>query len=152
MSMRSARALVGLLSVCGASGCGGLERVHECQEVIEAVNAGLSELQVQVPDAGANAEAYTQIANGYDALGKRLAALAPKDQTLAKAVAAYLEIPQRAAERSRAYSEALTAPANSKKLRVERQARLTRIRTDAQTDLTREAQAVRKLNAVCHPQ
>jgi hypothetical protein len=152
MSLQSPRILLGLLSLCGAPGCGALERVHDCQEVIDTVNGGLSELDLQVPDAGDSANAYSQIADVYDALGKRLDALTPKDPALVKAVAGYREITQRAAERSRSYAEALGAPGGSKRARVERQTRLGRIRSEAQADLTREAQAVRKLNAACHPQ
>jgi DNA-binding PucR family transcriptional regulator len=152
MSLRSLLSTVCFLSFCGAPGCGMLERAHECQAVIETVNTSLSDLQVQVPDAGESADAYTQIAGAYDALGKRLEALAPKDPTLAKAIAGYQEITQHAAERSRAYSEALLAPGGSRQERGDKRARLSRIRADAQADLTREAQAVRKLNAVCHPQ
>jgi hypothetical protein len=152
MSLRSVFSSIGLLASCGPLGCGALERAHECQAVIETVNSGLSDLQLQVPDAGENADAYIQIAGAYDALGKRLAELTPKDTTLAKAIAGYQEITQHAAERSRAYSEALAAPAGSRQERGDKRARLSRIRTEAQADLTREAQAVRKLNAVCHPQ
>jgi hypothetical protein len=152
MSLQSPMILLGLLSLCGAPGCGALERVHDCQDVIDTVNSGLAELELQVPDAGDSAGAYSQIADVYDALGKRLDTLTPKDPALAKALAGYREITQRASERSRAYAEALAAPGGSKKLRVDKQARLGRIRTEAQADLTREAQAVRKVNAVCHPQ
>jgi hypothetical protein len=152
MSRPSPRVILGLLSLCGAPGCGALERVHDCQGVIDTVNTGLSELDIQLPDAGASSGAYSQIADAYDALGKRLDALTPKDPALAKAVAGYREITQRAAERSRNYAQALGAPGGSKKQRVEKQAQLGRIRAEAQADLTREAQAVRKLNAVCHPQ
>jgi len=71
---------------------------------------------------------------------------------LAKALDGYREVTDRAAKNSRSYAEALAARARSKKERADQSARLTRIRTQAQTDLSREAQVVRKLNAVCHPQ
>ncbi len=143
-------ALALLLAV--APGCGAVKRVNECQAVIETVNSGLSELHLEVPDAGASASAYAHIADGYDALGKRLSELAPRDNTLAKAMDSYREVTDRAAKQSRAYSEALSTPAHGKRDRTDKNARLTRIRAQAQTDLAREAQAVRKLNAACHPQ
>jgi hypothetical protein len=133
------------------SGCGAVKRVHECQGVIETVNAGLEELNVQLPDAGASAEAYAQIADAYDALGKRLDALAPSDTILAKAVEGYRELTDRAAKQSRSYSEALAVVPRSKKERTDKEARLTRIRTQAKAEVAKEATVVRKLNAVCHP-
>jgi hypothetical protein len=146
------RALACLLLALPAYGCGAIKRVHECEGVIGTVNDGLSELHVQVPDAGQDSLIYTHIADGYDALGKRLDALAPTDGALAKAVSGYREVTERAAKSSRAYAEALATPAGSRKERNDRQARLGRIRTQAQADLARESQAVKKLNAVCHPQ
>jgi ribonuclease D len=151
MSPVSTKAIT-LLFLSGTLGCGAVKRVHECKAVIEAVNDGVGELHLQVPDAGTSAASYAAIADGYDALGQRLARLAPSDPTLAKALESYRELTQRAAKTSRAYSEALAAPGSSKRLRVEKQARLDRIRAEAQSDVSREALVVRKLNGVCHPQ
>ena len=81
----------------------------------------------------------------------RLDALAPSDATLAKAVESYREVTDRAAKQSRSYSEALAVMPKSKKERTDKEARLTRIRTQAKADAAKEATAVRKLNAVCHP-
>jgi hypothetical protein len=133
------------------SGCGAVKRVHECQGVVEIVNGGLEDLHVQVPDAGTSAEAYSQIADAYDTLGKRLGALAPSDTTLAKAVESYRDLTERAAKQSRSYSEALAAVPKSKKERTDKEARLTRIRSQATAEVAKEAAVVRKLNAVCHP-
>jgi predicted nucleic acid-binding Zn-ribbon protein len=132
-------------------GCGAVKRVHECQGVIETVNAGLEDLHVQVPDAGTSAEAYSQIASAYDALGKRLDAIAPSDTALAKAVEGYRELTERAAKQSRSYSEALAVVPKSRKERTDKEARLTRIRNQAKAEVAKEATVVRKLNAVCHP-
>jgi hypothetical protein len=151
MSPVSTKAIT-LLFLSGTLGCGAVKRVHECKAVIEAVNDGLGELHLQVPDAGTSAASYAAIADGYDALGQRLAGLAPSDPALAKALESYRELTQRAAKTSRAYSEALAAPGSSKRLRIEKQARLDRIRAEAQSDVSREALVVRKLNGVCHPQ
>lgn len=152
MPIRRVVALAAFASLWGAPGCGALERVRECEAVIEAVSSGLSELHVQIPDAGASASAYTRIAETYDALSQRLAGLQPRDAALAKALDTYREVAERAAARSRSYSEALSRRARTKKERTEKETRLTRIRSQAQAELSREAQAVRKLNAVCHPQ
>lgn len=140
-----------LLAIGVTSGCGAVKRVHECQGVIETVNAGLSDLHVQVPDAGASSDAYGQIADAYEALGKRLDQLAPSDSALAKALVSYREVTERAAKHSRSYAEALASSPRSRKERAEHEARLTRIRAQAKGDLTKEATVVRKLNAVCHP-
>jgi hypothetical protein len=142
---------IAALVLLGATGCGAIERVHECQAVIDAVNAGVGELQVQVPDAGSSPGAYKEIAEAYDALGKRLAELAPSDAALAKAVEGYRELAERAARQSRNYAEALAGVGRTKRERRDREARLTRIRNQAKADLSREATAIRKLNAVCHP-
>lgn len=150
MSCTCARVIAGLL-LLGAAGCGAVGRVHECQQVIDTVNAGLAELQVQVPDAGSSPAAYDEIANAYEALGKRLGEFSLSDGALAKAVASYRELMERAARQSRNYSEALAGSARSKRERRDKEARLTRIRTQAKTELAREATVVRKLNAVCHP-
>ena len=141
-----------LLFLSGTLGCGAVKRVHECKAVIEAVNGGLSELHLQVPDAGDSAASYAAIAAGYDALGQRLEQVAPSDPALAKALDGYRELAQRAAKNSRAYAQALAAPETSKKLRTDKLARLDRIRGEAQSDVSREALVVRKLNGVCHPQ
>jgi hypothetical protein len=150
MSCTCARAIARLL-LLSSMGCGVVERVNDCQEVIETVNAGLAELQVQVPDAGSSPAAYNEIADRYDALGKRLAELSPDDPALAKAVAGYRELAERAARQSRNYSEALAGATRSKRERRDKDARLSRIRSQAKTDLAREATVIRKLNAVCHP-
>jgi hypothetical protein len=150
MSCCCARAIAGLL-LLGMTGCGAVKRVRECQEVIETVNAGVAQLQVQVPDAGSSPAAYGEIAGAYEALGKRLSELSPSDGALAKAVASYQELMERAARQSRNYSEALAGAARSKRERRDKEARITRIRGQAKTDLAREATVVRKLNAVCHP-
>lgn len=152
MSSPGARALAALLVLFGAPSCGAVKRVHECQEVVEAVNTGLVDLHVEVPDAGASASAYRRIADDYDGLSKRVRALSPTDQQLAKALESYVEVTERAAKSSRAYAEALRARARTKKERADKDARITRIRTQAQADLSREAQVVRKLNSVCHLQ
>ena len=145
------RALASLLLLFGATGCGAVKRVHECQEVIETVNAGLADLHVRLPDAGASSSAYVEIAEAYEALGKRLDELAPSDAALARAVAGYRDLVERAARQSRNYSEALASDARSKRQRRDQEARLNRIRTQAKSDLAREATVIRKLNAVCHP-
>jgi hypothetical protein len=150
MSCTYTHALAGLL-LLGMTGCGALERARECQEVIDVVNTGLADLQVQVPDAGSSPAAYNEIADAYDALGKRLGELSPSDGALAKAVAGYRDLTERAARQSRNYSEALAGAARSKRERRDKEARLTRLRAQAKTDLAREATVVRKLNAVCHP-
>jgi hypothetical protein len=150
MSCSCTRAIAGLL-LLGMTGCGAVKRVRECQQVIDTVNAGLAELQVQVPDAGSSPAAYGEIANAYEALGKRLGELSPSDGALAKAVAGYQELMERAARQSRNYSEALGGAARSKRDRRDKEARITRIRGQAKSDLAREATVVRKLNAVCHP-
>jgi hypothetical protein len=152
MSIPGARVFAGLLVLFGTPGCGAVKRVHDCQGVIEVVNTGLTDLHVEVPDAGASASAYARIADGYDALSKRLAELSPRDPALAKAVESYLEISERAAKNSRSYSEALATRVRNKKDRADQSARLARIRTQAQAEISREAQVVRKLNSVCHPQ
>jgi hypothetical protein len=145
-------ALAGVIALIGSPGCGAFKRVSECEAVIETVNGSLAELHPQVPDAGLDSSAYGRIAGGYEALGKRLDELAPSDAALLKAIAGYRDITDRAAKHSRAYSEALAADAGSRKQRNERNARLARIRSQAQADMTREAQVVKKINAVCHPQ
>lgn len=150
MSCSCARTFTGLL-LLASTGCGVVERVHDCQEVIETVNAGLADLQVQVPDAGSSPAAYSEIADRYEALGQRLAELSPDDPALAKAVAGYRDLMERAARQSRNYSEALAGAARSKRDRRDKDVRLTRIRSQAKTDLAREATVIRKLNAVCHP-
>src|SRR5690606_35164561 len=106
-------------------------------EVIEAVNGGLAELHAQVPDAGASPAAYAEIADAYEALGKRLTALAPSDAALAKALEGYRELTERAARQSRKYSEALASDARSKREKRDKEARLNRIRTQAKADLSR---------------
>jgi hypothetical protein len=150
MSRCCARALAGFL-LLGAPGCGALERVNACQEVVDTVNSGLAELQVQVPDAGSSPAAYQEIADAYEALGKRLTELSPSDAALAKAVAGYRELTERAARQSRNYAEALAGAARSRRERRDKEARLARLRNQAKADLAREATVIRKLNSVCHP-
>jgi hypothetical protein len=147
----SLRAMVLGAVLLATSGCGAVKRVHECEGIIDTVNGGLANLHVEVPDAGASPSAYARIADAYDTLGKSLDELAPTDPSLVKALASYREVTDRAAKQSRSYSEALAGGARSRKEKNEKQARLSRIRAQAKNDLVREATAVRKLNAVCHP-
>ena len=135
-----------------ALGCGAVKRVHECQGVIETVNVAVAGLYVEVPDAGVSPSAYTAIAEAYEQLNTRLVELDPQDSSLAKAVEGYREVTERAAKNARSYSEALAAPARTKRERTDKDANLSKLRARAQNDVTREAQAVRKLNSVCHPQ
>lgn len=150
--MPSIPTAISLLFLSGTLGCGAVKRVNECQAVIRVVNEGLSDLHLQVPDAGANPAAYAAIADGYDVLARRLEELSPSDSGLAKALASYRELAQNAAKNSRAYAEALAEPGGSSKQRADKQARIGRIRAEAQSDVAREALVVRKLNGVCHPQ
>jgi hypothetical protein len=115
-SLRAARALTATLGLTiSVSGCGSLKRVQDCERVITTVNAGLEQVRLQLPDAGA--DAYGAIATEYVRLGENI--------------------------------QTLTASRGERK---SKQARLKRIRTLAKNDLTREAAAVRKLNALCHPE
>jgi hypothetical protein len=134
------------------SGCGALKRVHECEAVIETVNSGLEDIHVQVPDAGTSAPAYEQIAVAYEDLAKRLAALAPEDSSLERAVASYKELAERAAQHSRSFSEELATRTKSAGERKSKDARLKRIHNLAKAELTRETSVIRKLDALCHPQ
>lgn len=141
-----------LIAILAAAGCGALKRVHECEAVIEAVNTGLEGIGVQVPDAGSSSEAYEQIAVAYDDLTKRIEQLQVEDAALAKALASYKEVTERAAKNSRAFGAELATRAKSRSARKAQEAQLNRIRTLAKSDLAREASAIRKLNALCHPQ
>ena len=140
------------LALALGSGCGALERVHECEAVIETVNSGLENIYVQLPDAGTSAPAYEEIALAYEALIRRIDALAPKDSSLERALASYKEVAERAAKHSRSFSEELATRAKSPGERKSKDARLKRIRNLAKADLTRETSVVRKLDSLCHPQ
>jgi hypothetical protein len=141
---------VGLAVV--ASGCGALERVRECEAMIASVNQGLEAVRLQLPDAGADAGAYGEISSIYEGVAKNIDAVEPTDAALQRAVASYKEVLERAAKHSHDYSQELARPTRSKAERKSKEARLKRIRTLAQSDLTRETSVVRKLNALCHPQ
>jgi hypothetical protein len=124
--------------------------VHECELVIETVNSGLVDIQVRLPDAGSGPD-YESIAGAYQELGKRLAGLTPQDGSLQRALVSYAEVIERAAANSQAYATELAASARSKADRRAKEARLKRIRTQAKSELAKEALAVRKLNTLCHP-
>lgn len=151
MAFSHIRTIAGVTSILAAMSCGALKRVHECEAVIETVNTGLEEIEVQVPDAGSSSAAYEQIAVAYEELTKRVEQLQVEDAALAKALASYKEVTERAAKHSRAFGAELAAQAKSRSARKSQEARLDRIRTLAKGDLAREASAVRKLNALCHP-
>lgn len=144
-------AIVALISIVTAAGCGALKRVHECEAVIETVNAGLDDIHVQVPDAGASSAAYEQIAVAYEELTKRIDQLQVEDAALGRALGSYREIAERAAKHSRSFAAELATKAKSKGARKSKEARLNRIRALAKGELAREASVVRKLNALCHP-
>ncbi len=138
-----------MLATC-ITGCGALKRVHECEQVAESINTEMAEIRFQLPDAGVEAPAYTEIAAVYDRLSQRVSAIAARDTALARTLVSYKDVLERAAQHSRAYAEELAQPAPSKQERKEREGRLKRIRTMAKNDLVREASVVRKLNALCH--
>jgi hypothetical protein len=133
-------------------GCGVLKRVHECERVVETVNAGLEDLATRVPDAGASASAYEEIARAYEDLGKSIDLLQPNDSALQKAVAGYKDVIDRAAINSRSFAAELARPAGSRAERKNKNVRLERIRTLATNEVSREALALRKINTLCHPQ
>lgn len=151
MALSHVRTIISLISILATMGCGALKRVHECEAVIETVNTGLEGIEVQVPDAGSSSAAYEQIAVAYDDLTKRIEQLQIDDAALGKALASYKEVVERAAKHSRAFSAELATRAKSRSARKSKEARLERIRTLAKGDLAREASAIRKLNALCHP-
>jgi hypothetical protein len=151
--LRAARALTATLGLTFSVGsCGSLKRVQECERVIVTVNSGLEQVRQHLPDAGADARAYVAIAAEYVRLGDNIQALSSRDETLQRAIDSYREVATRAAQSSRDYSEELARPTASKAERKSKKVRLQRIRTLAKNDLTREAAAVRKLNALCHPE
>jgi chromosome segregation ATPase len=133
-------------------GCGVLRRVHECDGVVETVNAGLEDLATRVPDAGSSATAYEAIASAYEELEKSIDLLQPNDSALQKAVASYKEVIDHAASNSRSFAAELASPARSRAERKQKAARLERIRTLASSEVSREALALRKINTLCHPQ
>jgi hypothetical protein len=142
-----------LLAFCaGVNGCTPLERVQECEKLIEMVNPGLEQVRLRLPDAGTDSESYAAIATEYDRLTERMQTLTPPDDGLRRAVSAYAEVVQRAAQHSREYAEELRRPTASRAERKNQEARLKRIRAAAKGDLSREAAAVRKLNTLCHPE
>jgi hypothetical protein len=151
MASSHIRRAVALVLSLLAVGCGSLRRVHECELVIETVNSGLVDIQLRLPDAGSSAPDYEAIADAYQELGKRLAGLTPQDGPLQRALVGYAEVIERATANSRAFAAELAAPARSKAERRGKEVRLKRIRTQAKSELAKEALAVRKLNTLCHP-
>lgn len=151
MALSNVGAIISLISVLAPMGCGALKRVHECEAVIETVNTSLEGIGVQVPDAGSSSAAYEQVAVAYDDLVKRIGQLQIDDAALEKALANYREVIERAAKHSRAFSAELATRAKSRNAKRNKEARLDRIRALAKGDLAREASAVRRLNALCHP-
>jgi hypothetical protein len=131
--------------------CGVLKRVHECEQVVETVNAGLEDLATRVPDAGTSATAYEAIASAYEELGKSIELLQPNDNALEKAVASYKEVIDRAAVNSRSFAAELARPARSRAEKKNKNLRLERIRGAASGEVGREALALRKINSLCHP-
>jgi hypothetical protein len=119
--------------------------------VVQTINSGISGIQ-SLSNSERSATVYRQIASAYEALGKQLGSLLPKDPELSRTLASYRDLTQRAAKHSRDYSEELaTVPAGATTLEPDTEARLGRIRSAAKVELTREASLVRKLNALCHP-
>jgi hypothetical protein len=152
MALSQVWTISSLSAILATVGCGALKRVHECEAVIETVNVGLEGIEVQVPDAGSSSAAYEQIAISYDELTKRIDQLQVEDTALAKALATYREVTERAAKHSRAFGAELAARGKTRNEKKNREAQLNRIRSLAKSDLAREVSAVRKLNALCHPQ
>ena len=135
-----------------AFGCSSLRRVRECERVIDAVNEGLGNLTPYTADAGASPETYSKLADAYDALGKDLEGASSTDPALGKTFGAYRELIQRAAKQTRAFSEELAKATSTPEEETEKAARLTRLRAQAKSEVSREASLVRKLNGLCHPQ
>jgi hypothetical protein len=138
-----------LFIVVLVAGCSALERMHDCDSVVDVVNAGLEDVRFDAPDAGSD-DAYEHIATAYDDVSKRIEALEIGDTALAKAVGTYREIVERAARNSRAYARELN-PGQTSRDRRAAERRLEKIRAQARSDLGREASAVRKINALCRP-
>ena len=120
--------------------------------MIDTVNGRLGSISAESVDAGASPTTYARLADAYDALDKSLAGADSKDPALSKSFLAYRELIQRAAKQSRAFSEELDKPTSTPEEEKEKDSRLSRLRTQARNDVTREAALVRKLNGLCHPQ
>lgn len=133
------------------SSCGSLRRVHECKRVIDTVNGSLSRLDYGA-DAGANPATYVRLADAYDALGKQLEGADSQDPALSKIFGSYRDLIQRSARQSRLFAEELDKPSSTPEEEAEKETRLTRLRTQAKGEVSREASLVRKLNGLCHPQ
>jgi hypothetical protein len=151
-SKLNASAPLALALVLTATSCGALKRVHECEQVVESINTEMAEVRFQLPDAGADAPSYTEIAGIYARLSQRLSEIPARDTALSRTLVSYKDVIDRAAEHSRAYAEELARATPSRQERKDRDGRLKRIRTMAKNDLVREASVVRKLNALCHPE
>jgi hypothetical protein len=151
---RLQRSLICAALLCGPvslslSGCSSLRRTHECKRVVDTVNGSLS--QLADADAGASPGTYVRLADAYDALGKQLEGASSEDPALSKLFGAYRELIQRAARQSRLFAEELDKPTSTPEEEAEKEARLTRLRTQAKGEVSREASLVRKLNGLCHP-
>jgi hypothetical protein len=132
------------------TGCSSLRRAHECKRVVDTVNDSLSQVAYDA-DAGARPGTYVRLADAYDALGKQLEGAHSEDPALSKVFSAYRELIQRAAHQSRLFAEELDKPASTPEEEAEKESRLTRLRTQAKGEVSREASLVRKLNGLCHP-
>jgi hypothetical protein len=143
---------VGVALLLVVLGCSSLRRVRECQRVIDLVNGGLTQVLPYTADAGASPTTYSKLADAYEDLAKQLEGADSKDPALSKTFGAYRELIQRAAKQSRTFSEELDKPTSTPEEEKEKETRLARLRTQATSDLSREAALVRKLNGYCHPQ
>lgn len=147
---RSVLSAVLLFAPVALAGCSSLRRAHECKRVIDTVNGSLSQLAHDT-DAGASPATYLQLANAYEALGKELEGASSDDPALSKVFGSYRELIQRAAHQSRLFAEELDKPSSTPEEEAEKETRLTRLRTVAKGEVSREASLVRKLNGLCHP-
>jgi len=92
-----------------------------------------------------------RLADAYDALGKQLEGASSQDPALSKLFGSYRELIQRAAHQSRVFAEELDKPSSTPEEEAEKETRLTRLRAQAKSEVSREASLVRKLNGLCHP-
>ena len=139
-----------VLAPVSLTACSSLRRVHECKRVIDTVNGSLGQL-VDDADAGASPATYVRLADAYDALGKQLEGASSQDPALSKLFGSYRELIQRAAHQSRVFAEELDKPSSTPEEEAEKETRLTRLRAQAKSEVSREASLVRKLNGLCHP-
>jgi hypothetical protein len=107
MAQRGAWILLSVTGLCVVlTGCGRFRRYQDCRQVIEVVNNGLDEVELEVSDEHPSAQEYLRVSQSYSKLAQQLTHIDIQTPHLDRAVEQYRQLIEQAARATKEASMA----------------------------------------------